>query len=148
MKYFRLLIAIGLFLWIGCAREDEQLELPGSTPVEIDFTGTWSRQFEAGPGKVHTATYFVYQDSIRYTLTGPVGQADYVMIRDAYSAADHRFVGHRPDGQHYLVLVKAISEESITLYKQTVADLEEGLARGVPPDNTNQNHGWNTYQKQ
>lgn len=113
----------------------------------IPFVGEWSRDFTAGPGNIHTATYLVEPDEIRYTLTGPIGNADYVMIRDAFDGSDNRFVGHTDEDKYYLVFVRDITEDSITLYKQEVESLDEGLDTAIPANDTTLNHGWNTYGK-
>lgn len=137
----------------SCSSEEETVTPdaqndPIIEAAEIPFTGNWTRQFEAGPGNLHTVQYAVYQDSIRYTISGPIGNADYVMIRDTFLMDDFRYVGHTPEAKHYLVLVKNVSDSSMTLYKQEVMDMEEALGIPVPASNTTANHGWNTYQKQ
>lgn len=156
MKKFTLILAAFALIFTGCEKdgiEPQNTALPTSPEpkpekVAIPFTGNWSRQFEAGPGNLHAAVYYVYNDSIRYTLTGPVGQADYVIHRDTFLLDSNQFIGHTPDSTFYLIYVKNVSNDSITLYKQTVTDVTEGLGIAIPPDGTGQNYGWNTYHKQ
>ncbi|MEM1220723.1 MAG: hypothetical protein AAGH79_17515 [Bacteroidota bacterium] len=141
-----LTILASIVLFSACSKEETILPEPEEImQIEIPFPGEWSRQFEAGPGSWHTATYQVYEDSIRYLLTGPVGNADYVMLRDTFLPENNRFIGHTSEGQHYLILVKDSTADSISLYKQKIDEMEEGLAIEVPDAATTENHGWNTY---
>lgn len=122
----------------------------GSTSAEVDsipFVGTWSRTFSVGTAEQH-ATYTVTDDSIRYTLAGAIGNADYVMQRDAFVADERRFVGHTDDGLYYVVFVRDVSEEAITLYKAEVVSVGEGLGYEEPPEDTQENHGWNVYSRE
>lgn len=134
-------------VFVSCNNDDDTPTEQNSRD-EITFTGTWERQFEPVPGSTHTADYFIYQDSIRYTLTGNLGNADYVMKRDTFLMENNRFVGHTDENQYYLIFVKNLTDDSLTLYKQEVENIEEGLSIGVPADDTTENHGWNSYQKQ
>ncbi|MEM8928499.1 MAG: hypothetical protein AAGC45_09860 [Bacteroidota bacterium] len=140
------LILIGTFLTVSCSNEEDSEPIMGLDP--ISFEGTWNRQFEAGPGNWHNVSYKVYQDSIRYTLSGSVGQANYVLLRDTFMLQDQRYIGHTPQGTHYLIFVKDATDQSITLYKQPIENISEGMTLAVPPADTQENHGWNTYEKQ
>ncbi|UTW63800.1 hypothetical protein KFE98_06575 [bacterium SCSIO 12741] len=141
----------------GCQKDEEELQpttsttqtvkTPGPEDEKIPFLGKWTREFEAGPGNLHEVLYSVYQDSIRYTLSGPIGTADYVMIKDTFILENNRFIGHTSDNRTFLVFVKIPDSTTITLYKQEVKDLTEGLSIQVPADSTTQNHGWNSYTK-
>lgn len=145
-----ILLAIGFtIVSTGCKKENEDIVSQPKTDAKstIPFTGVWDRKFEAGPGNLHTATYFIYQDSIRYTLTGPVGTADYVLKRDTFIPQYNRFIGHTSSNQYYVLLTKNITTDSITIYKQTIDDLEDGLSIKIPSDTTTQNHGWNAFKK-
>ncbi len=139
-------IIILTLLWavtIGCSEEEV-------TPVDdtpISFTGNWSRQFEAGEGNWHTVTYSIYQDSIRYKLSGLIGNANYVLHRDRFQAEDNRFIGHTSANQYYLIFAKNITTDSIAIYKQQINSIDEGLTIAVPNANSTENHGWNTYHK-
>ncbi|MDE0628368.1 MAG: hypothetical protein OXH99_18385 [Bryobacterales bacterium] len=113
----------------------------------ISFLGTWTREFDVGPGNTHIATYVVASDRIHYTLTGDVGNADYIMIRHAFSGTDNRFVGHSKDGEYYVLFARDISDRNVTIYKQKVDGLTAALELAMPPNDTTENHGWNSYEK-
>jgi len=135
---------------MGCKKKEEVESTPeteATTKTTIPFTGIWERKFETRPGNFQTAKYAVYQDSIGYTLSGAVGNADYVMLRDTFLLEKNRFIGHTSTNQSYLIFVKNISNDSITLYKEEVANITAGLNANFPSDTTTQNHGWNTYGK-
>ncbi len=143
-----LFLAVILFS-TSCKKEEiKPVVGPQTQRDEISFTGTWQRQFEAGSGNLHTVDYLIYQDSIRYTLAGPVGQANYLMQRDTFLLENNRFIGHTSSNQHYFIFVKYENTDSITLYKQEVADVTKGMTIDVPDDTTTANHGWGAYYKQ
>lgn len=149
MNKLILLITAFTMLSTGCKKDNEEIApLPNTTAKSIiPFTGIWDRKFEAGPGNLHTAMYSIYQDSIRYTLTGSIGNANYVLERDTFIPQYNRFIGHTNSNEYYIMFTKNISNDSITIYKQKVDDFEEGLSIGIPSDTTTQNHGWNTFKK-
>lgn len=121
--------------------------LEDGTEDPIPFLGTWTREFDVGPGNTHIATYVVASDRIHYTLTGDLGNADYVMIRHGFSGTDNRFVGHTKDGKYYVLFAREISDRNVTIYKQKVDGLTAALGLAMPPIDTTENHGWNSYEK-
>jgi len=116
---------------------------------KIPFEGVWSRQFEAGIGSGfwHTVSFSVYQDSIRYTLNGPVGNANYIMLRDTFVLENNRYIGHTPTNIYYLIFTKEITIDSIKIYKEIIPSFEKGMSIVVPHDTTTANHGWSYYSK-
>ena len=143
-----LVAALGLLIFSISACSKEKVSITPDPPIEIPFTGDWSRQFEAGPGNLHTVHNLIYQDRLRNTLEGSIGVANYVMIRDTFLSEDNRYIGHTPDDQYYLLFTKVLDDKSISIYKQIVEDIDQGLDLTVPPASTTINHGWNTYEKQ
>lgn len=143
-----LLFLIPIFLFFLSCDKEEEIIVIEEEKVSIPFEGIWTRQFEAGPGNLHDVKYSIYQDSIRYLLSGPIGNANYLMHRDTFLLEDNRYIGHTPESKYYLIFVKNISSDSITIYKQTLESIEEGLTTEIPPANTTANHGWNTFKKQ
>ncbi len=135
-----------IFVTNSCKKDEIELitELHTNTKQEIPFTETWQRQFEA-IGNLHTSNYLIYQDSIRYTLTGAIGQANYLIQRDTFLLVNNRFIGHTDANQHYLIFVKDVTTDSIILYKQKVIDVAEGMTIIVPEHTTTANYGWNTF---
>jgi len=141
-------VIISLLLLVSCSNKEDVMPQVIDNTTAIPFTGNWGRQFEAGPGNLHNVNYVIYQDSIRYTLSGSVGNANYLMIRDYFSLEDNRYIGHTTSNTYYVIFVKNISDNALTIYKQPVTDVAEGLSVEVPMDNNTDNHGWNTYEKQ
>lgn len=135
---------------LGCKKDEETKPAEQKSETkevsQIPFKGTWKRTFEAGPGNLHTVLYKIYQDSIRYSLNGPVGQANYLLIKDTFITAQHRFIGHTEIGNYYLIFTKLNSnKDTLTLYKQPIKGTPEGLAIEIPSDTTTKHHGWNKY---
>lgn len=149
MKRIVTIVILGTITFTGCKKEEVTQQIPGPVvKTNIHFEGIWKRTFEAGPGNLHTANYLVYQDNIRYTLSGQVGNANYLMERDTFLLKNNRFIGHTNDNTYYLVFVKNVLGDSLTLYKQEVTDVNDGMTIDVPSDTTTLNHGWNNYYKQ
>ncbi len=141
------LLLISTLLTVYSCRKSEKTQIDTQPKIQVVFVGTWERQFEAGPGNPHTSTYRVYNDSIRYTLQGNLGNADYVMIKDTFLLDDNRFIGHTATDKYYLIFVKNLNPDSLTLYKQEVQNVSEGMSIEVPSDTTTSNHGWGIYYK-
>lgn len=137
------LILISLIALFSC----KKINVLENKKSEIPFTGNWERSFDAGPGNTHTANYFVFQDSIRYTLQGSVGNANYLILRDTFIQQDNRFIGHTNLDEFYLLFVKQNASNTINIYKQSISSIAEGLSTQVPSDTSTQNHGWNTFNK-
>ena len=148
MKSLFWTVLLGIMVLCSCSKDDDSSIQPPVQQETILFDGNWTRQFEVGSGNLHTVLYSIYQDSIRYTLTGPIGNANYVMIRDAFKSAENRYVGHTPENKFYVMFAKDVSDQSITIYKQEVSSVDEGLNLPVPSASTSQNYGWNTFNKQ
>ena len=141
---YRLFLSIFMLaLMINCDRD----EYGNPSAATVPFTGHWARQFSAA-GLLHDASYTIHQDSIRYKLSGGIGNANYLILKDTFLLKDQRYIGHTPDGQHYLIFVKNHNADSLILYKQKVSTISEGLKLGIPPDHTTANHGWNVFYKQ
>jgi hypothetical protein len=146
MKNLIVLISIGLITISSCKKDE--IQSPSPIPkASIPFTGIWERSFNAGPGNPHIATYSIYQDSIRYVLDGSIGQANYVLQRDTFILNENRFIGHTDANLYYLIFVKNITSDSLSLYKQLVTSVNNGMHMNIPSDTTTQNHGWSTYYK-
>jgi len=149
MKTIITLSLLSLLLF-SCKKETVVKEKTPEVEVSetaIPFKGAWSRDFEAGTAGLHTVRYLISQDEIEYKLTGSIGQADYKIIRDTFLLENNRFIGHRPDNIYYLIFVKDVSEDSISIYKQLISNFNEGMNVAVPSDTSTQNHGWSTYFK-
>ena len=143
MSYRILLSVFMLSLLTNCNRDEQ--DTPSA--ATISFTGQWTRQFSVA-GLLHNVSYTIHQDSIRYKLSGGIGNANYLILKDTFLLKDQRYIGHTPDGQHYLIFVKNHNADSLILYKQKVSTISEGLKLGIPPDHTTANHGWNVFYKQ
>lgn len=146
-----LLLALS-FLVAACGESASTVEVRDASNLNLDaassensipFRGTWSRTFKAGEHE-HQATYEIENEHIRYTLTG-LHTADYEIVRDEFIARENRFVGHDAIGNYYVIFVRDVSDDSLTLYKKKSIDIDSALAEPVPPIDDAQNHGWNAY---
>ena len=143
MKTTILIILTGFVLLTGFKKIDKTKII---AEIDTSFLGTWEREFKVMT-KLHTANYQIYQDSIKYQLTGLIGKANYLIKRDTFLLKTNRFIGHTKENQYYLILFKNITENSISIYKQKINSVSEGLTILIPNDTTTQNHGWNLFYK-
>lgn len=139
------IILLLVIISFACSNDDGIIN--NSKVDNIPFTGTWKREFSAGEGNNHEVFYHIYQDSIRYILNGPVGNANYVMKRDTFLLKNNRYIGHTSNNQHFLIFVKEHKGDSISIYKKKVKSISEGLAESIPATDDTSNHGWNIYFK-
>lgn len=151
MKKYIATSVLSLLMLSSCVKKDKitsiSTEPINSNSIDIPFSGDWEREFETGPGIKHKANYHVYKDSIRYKLAGIFVNRDYVMLRDTFLNKENKFIGHTSDNQYYVLFAKDVSENTVTIYKQEIKNVEEGLKITQPADNTTESHGWNTFQK-
>lgn len=143
MKGYGIYMVMVILSLMACSKEEDLSE----NKAKIPFDGHWQRMFEAGAGNPHIVDYIIYQDSIHYSIAGTFGNASYTMVRDTFIVDDNRFIGHTNEGEIYLVFVKDATDQEITLYKEKLENMDDGLNSDVPPSNTTANHGWNTYLK-
>lgn len=157
-QFFNALRLFGpLALTVLCACNKTPTKAAGKAAPEVPtvragtdplpFVGRWTRTFKAGADAEQKATYNISPTQIHYSLTGPLTSADYVVHKDWYSKDQGRIVGHGDDGTHYVILIRDISDSKLTLYKQPVDDIAAGKRLPIPAVNTQEHHGWNTYQK-
>lgn len=149
MKNILFPLLITLFIFSCKKKEEQTVEIIEKSPskTEIPFMGQWERSFEAGPGNQQTVLYSIYEDSIRYTLTGNVAQSNYKMIRDTFLLNENRFIGHTEDNIYYLIFTKDITNDSISIYKEIISNFNIGMSIAIPNDTTTLNHGWGVYNK-
>ena len=144
MKISAAIVSLPLFFGIAACKSSANSE---NEKVSIPFTGQWERKFNTGPDNVQHVVYSVFDDSIRYTMTGLI-QSDYLLKRDTFILSDNRFIGHDSDDRYFLIFVKEFGD-SLSLYKQEVEDSRAGLSVEFPSDSVEQAHfgGWNTFHK-
>ena len=130
----------------GCDRDEDTSQTQGGPSTDsanataaIPFEGQWAREFEAGPGNLHTVLHATGQDSMRYPLGGPSGPADYAMLRDNSVRENNRYPGHTPNGLRYLAFAREHAGDSISFCNLPVDNLEEGMTVAAPPASTTVN---------
>ena len=149
MKNILYIIFVVSFM-LGCKKEEVPIietSNGSTTKVEIPFEGKWERNFEAGSGNQQTVLYTIYQDSIRYTLTGQIASANYNITRDTFLLDNNRFIGHTSDDVYYLIFTKNVTNDSISIYKEIIPNFNAGISLSIPSDTATQNHGWGVYHK-
>ncbi|MBS9774681.1 MAG: HmuY family protein [Tenacibaculum sp.] len=146
MKTIKFFAIIALIMGFTSCSKDDNLVIGNDT---VDFTGTFSREFEVPtPNKTFTqkATYTISEDKINYKMGGGFAKTDYDIKKEYYSKEENRWIGYRADTkEYYVIFLKDVTKSSITLYKKVVASVEEGKKELVPAENDKENHGWNTY---
>lgn len=116
------------------------------TESGIPFLGTWSREFSMGEGMDQTVSYIVSDTEIMYKMVG-ARPMEYNIVLDEFNAKDNRWIGKKGDDT-YVIFVKDITEESISLFKKKAANKEEALTIEFPSDTARSKFtSWNVYNK-
>ncbi len=148
MKNLVIILILALTFTVSC-KKTESVKIVKSndkTVTAIPFSGTWSRSFTMGKGVNANVSYTVFQDSIQYIMNGPMVMK-YTLIKDVFSAKDNRWIGKR-DETPYVIFLKNISKDSITLLKMKVESKEKALKMVFPSDTARSKFSsWNTYKK-
>lgn len=114
------------------------------TPVK----GKYRWDFEIQGSGLQTSVHDFTDKAILYTMQGPAYTVEYRM--DILKQENNRYLlkGDGPKGGKYFVIyLKDVTPEAITLYKKEFATLQEAEAFPEPsPDNT-ESHGWNVYTR-
>lgn len=145
MKRLAIFFALAV-LW-ACGSDPANPAVMADAAVADLPLGTWTRQFEAGRGNVHTVSYTIESDRMHYLLEGSVGMADYVLLREDFDPLLQRFVGRTEDNRFYAVFFNP-NDDGMLIYKEEVADLAAGRDLPIPPPDTTANHGWNLFVRQ
>lgn len=137
------MIFLGLFTFAIYKSICDFQTVSANTP----FQGRWKQQVSI-KNKKNTATFYkIYQDSILFSIANrnqkPINQ---VIRRDTFLANENRFIGHTYTNQYYLIFLKYDSNQSIKLFKQEVANVEEGLRFDLPQDYESEvSSEWDVY---
>jgi len=131
MKNFVFVIMI-LFIGITACDNSNKSKKTSKNDSEISFIGTWTRSFEMGKDSLQFVYYRIWEDSIHYEMKGPLN-LNYTIQKDTFLANENRWVGNL-EGNPYVIFLKNISTDSITLFKENVKTQEEALKMPIPAD--------------
>ncbi len=111
---------------------------------KLPFEGNWTRNFELAKDSVLHVYYSVWTDSIQYEIQGPLS-VKYMMYKDTFISKDNRWIG-RLNKVPFVIFLKNISPDSITLYKKEVKNNSEALQMHFPSKKDRSHFSsWNTY---
>lgn len=116
--------------------------------IPAKFLGKWERTFFPVPGKPHKVSYIITPDSMFYSVSGEMVNANYTLEKDVFDAANNKFIGHNKAGNYFVAFFKQAGD-SISIFKEPIASKEKGIAFEPPAANykANHNQGWNLYGK-
>lgn len=140
-----LLIAFALIL-VSCEKKAKKHieKLVIETTDNISFTGKWTRSFEMGNDVSAKVIYDIWNDSIQYTMQGPM-LMKYTIKKDTFVSKDNKWIGKK-DGTSYVIFVKNTSKDSISLLKMKVESKSKALGMKFPSDTARSKFSsWNTY---
>lgn len=116
------------------------------TPVK----GKYRWDFEI-PGSGTQSSVHEFADGyILYTMKGAAYTAEYRM--DIVKHEKNRYVlkgaeGGPKSGRYFVIYLKDVSPDAITMYKKELPTLEEALAFPEPDAGNTESHGWNVYSR-
>lgn len=132
MKKHFLLVVLILVIGITACENSVKTKSTLETDKEIPFEGTWTRSFELGKDSLQFVYYRIWEDSIHYEMKGPLN-LNYMIQKDTFLAKENRWVGNL-EGNPYVIFLKNITADSITLFKENVKTKEEALTMSFPAD--------------
>jgi len=151
-KCIGVLVFIGLFSYTNESSESKEdgiaiLEVSFQDSVAtIPFKGVWTREFSMGLDADQQVSYMIDDDKIEYKMKGSMS-IEYTIKMDKFIVKDNRWIGKDGD-QQYVIFVKNITKDSISLFKQKVKNLDEATSMSFPSDTQrSQFTSWNVYKR-
>lgn len=113
-------------------------------------TGKYRWDFEIPGSGVQTSVHDFAEDHILYTMKGAAYTVEYRM--DIVKQEKNRYIlkgaeGSAKHGRYFVIFLKDITPDAITMYKKELSTLEEARAFPEPDANNSQSHGWNIYSR-
>ncbi len=130
-KRYLFILLISIIGFTACDNS-KKLKTTLESSNEIPFQGTWSRSFELRKDSLQFVYYRVWEDSIHYEMEGPLS-LNYTIHKDTFLTKENRWIGNL-EGNPYVIFLKNISSDSITLFKENVETKEEALTMPFPSD--------------
>ena len=146
MKRIFLGLALFSMLFTACNNSNSDTEQLADEEGSMTFLGNWERTFMLGVDSLQYVYYNVYEDSIEYIMEGPL-PLNYIMEIDTFISTDNRVVTKLKD-VYFVVFVKELGGDSISLSKQQYDTRDEALTRVYPSDTVSGHFSsWYTYYK-
>lgn len=150
------IIIIGLMcsISVSCTETEKEIQVTENNEtnavvvetVDIPFKGTWSRAFSMGEGMDQEVSYSISDTEIVYAMKGSMPM-EYSLVMDSFIAEDNRWIGNKGNDT-YVIFVKNITSDSITLFKQKIDTKDAALNMVFPSDTTRSKFtSWNVYHK-
>jgi len=145
MKKLFLGLALFSMVFTACNESSSQAEKV-TDEGSIPFLGDWERSFMLGVDSLQYVYYNIYEDSIEYIMEGPL-PLNYAMEIDTFISGENRVVTKLKD-VYFVVFVKELGGDSISLFKQQYDTRYEALNRDYPSDTVSGHFSsWYTYYK-
>ena len=112
--------------------------------------GKYRWDFEIQGSGVQTSVHEFAEDHILYTMKGPAYTVAYRM--DIVEHEKNRYVlkgaeGSPKSGRYFVIFLKDLTPDALTMYKKEFSTLEEATAFPQPEADNTESHGWNVYTK-
>jgi len=139
-----------------CKSDDGNNPDPNPNQVDLPISGKYKWSFNITPQISQTSTHVFSNEKINYTMEGPAYNNAYDMIPESYNSEEGRLVAvgtggtddYVKEGVYFVIFLKDISEKSVLLYKKECTSKEQAYDFPVPASTDQDNHGWNTYEKE
>lgn len=112
--------------------------------------GKYRWDFEIPGSGVQTSVHDFAGDHILYTMKGAAYTVEYRM--DIVKQEKNRYTlkgaeGSPKSGRYFVIFLKDITPDAITMYKKELSTLEEAMAFPEPDADNTESHGWNVYDQ-
>jgi len=147
MKKIVLFLVFITLVNVNCKNNKTASQVKAEASISSDkipFEGIWKRSFELAKDSVQQVFYRVWTDSIQYEMQGPL-PIKYTIYKDTFISKENKWIG-KLNKVPYVVFVKNITTDSVTLFKKQVENKAEAIQMNFPSENDSSHFSsWNTY---
>lgn len=112
--------------------------------------GKYRWDFEIPGSGVQTSVHDFADTYIHYTMKGAAYTVEYRMDIVKYEKNRYILKGAEDgpkSGRYFVIFLKDVTADAVTLYKKELPTLEEALAFPEPDAGNTESHGWNVYSR-
>jgi len=155
VAFISILVIISFFSF--CKSDDNnQPEEPQKNEIKLPVSGKYKWSFTITTEISQISTHEFSNEKIRYTMVGGAYNNAYDMILESYDQNESRIIsvgqggseGYNKDGVYFVMFLKDITENSVSIYKKECISKEHAYSFPLPIDSDPNDHGWNKYEKE
>ena len=141
-----------VFLFLTSCRSENENPTTQNPTISLPISGSYAWKFSIPAMGEQTSMHNFSNEVIGYTMSGSAYTVNYDMLVKSYETDKKKIItkgkeGSPKAGKYFVIFLKDITTNSVTIYKAEVADEDAAKNYVVPADTDTQNHGWNVYNK-